>query len=70
MSQPAAPIKCIRCRQFLPEGSYFCTACGCNCASALDERIVHINKQIESRRCWLEFWSSVADVFRWRFRRF
>jgi hypothetical protein len=54
----------------LPEGSYYCTTCDCNNESALDERIVDINKQIESRRWWLEFWVSLADLFRWRFWRF
>ena len=68
MPKPVAPTKCTRCRQPLPAGSYFCIACGCNNEVALDERIVDIGNQIETRRWWLQLWVSLAEMFRWRHR--
>jgi len=65
MPAPKTPLNCVRCRQPLPEGSYYCVACGCNNESALQDRMVDIGNQLESRRWWFQFWNSLANVFPW-----
>jgi hypothetical protein len=63
MPASAAPPACVRCRQPLPQGSQFCVACGCSNEAAVDERIVDLGNQIESRRWWFQFWNSLCAAF-------
>ena len=56
------PIKCVRCRQPLPEGSGFCVACGFNNEAALIERKVKVVGQADDR---IGFARSLSEIFRW-----
>ena len=63
MPAPRTPPNCVRCRQPLTVGSYFCVSCGHNNESALEDRMLDIGNQIEKRRWWLQAFKSVADAF-------
>jgi hypothetical protein len=55
---------CIRCQSPLPDGSAYCVSCGCNNEGLLDDKLVKVNNQLESRRNW-ENWCKVFPFLRW-----
>jgi len=56
------PMKCVRCRQPLAEGSGFCVSCGHNNEAAMMQRAANVHMAADERIGRARFWKRISDA--------